>query len=216
MTTRTVIGKSLLALGVVAALCATHWNTSAIAGSPATGQQPQAANLNAVSGLVGGLYRLGSYVGDVGTEMTSVSKEEVTVSKQYRCLAQAIYFEARGEPVAGQRAVAHVVLNRVHDRRYPNTVCGVVFQNQHLHNRCQFSFACDGTPNEPRNARAWQRSLQVALEVLSGASEDATYASTHYHATYAPYLRHTVQVGAHLFYQEPFPGERYLVSATAD
>ena len=62
---------------------------------------------------------------------------------QQRCLAEGIYFEARGEPVSGQAAVSQVILNRVRNPHYPNTICGVVYQNKHWRNRCQFSFACD-------------------------------------------------------------------------
>ncbi|MEL6751247.1 MAG: cell wall hydrolase, partial [Pseudomonadota bacterium] len=65
-------------------------------------------------------------------------------AKQRRCLANGIYFEARGESVQGQKAVAQVILNRVKNPAYPNSICGVVYQNKHMRNACQFSFACDG------------------------------------------------------------------------
>jgi len=161
-----------------------------------------------VSSMIGRVHRLTGYVRSIAADANDLSQEEIAVSKQYRCLAQAVYFEARGEPDAGKHAVAHVVLNRLRDDRYPNTICGVVFQNQHLRHRCQFSFACDGLSDTPRETQAWHRSLQVALEALTGASEDITQASTHFHTRYvepvwASQLKPTVQVGAHLFYQEP-------------
>src|SRR5262249_58140344 len=68
-------------------------------------------------------------------------------TKSEKCLAEAIYFEARGEAVRGQMAVAQVVLNRVFSEKYPNTVCGVVYQNAHRRLHCQFTFACDGIPD---------------------------------------------------------------------
>src|SRR5215217_6545414 len=76
---------------------------------------------------------------------TTTNAVEVSDKEQW-CLATAIYFEARGEAYRGQVAVAQVVMNRVKDHRYPNTICGVVFQNQSRRNSCQFSFACDGIP----------------------------------------------------------------------
>jgi hypothetical protein len=160
-----------------------------------------------ISTTVASLSRLTSYLGAVVAEVGTVSKREIAVGQQYRCLAQAVYFEARGESDAGQRAVAHVVLNRVKDRRYPQTVCGVVFQNEHLKNRCQFSFACDGRSDRPHDITAWRRSLEVALQTLAGVGEDVTNASTHYHAryvapTWAPALVETARVGQHIFYRE--------------
>ncbi len=125
-----------------------------------------------------------------------------------RCLATAIYFESRGEPIAGQYAVAHVIANRVRNRYYPDTVCEVVFQNWHRPNRCQFSFACDGKPEIARNTAAWARSLTVARRVLtegSGPVATPIRRSTHFHATYVrPFwsqkLRQTGALGRHIFY----------------
>ncbi len=77
--------------------------------------------------------------------------------KAEKCLANAIYFESRGEPVRGQIAVAQVVMNRVFSAYYPNTVCGVVYQNAHRHLACQFTFACDGIPDIVTEPRAWER-----------------------------------------------------------
>ena len=65
-------------------------------------------------------------------------------ARQMRCLAEAIYFEARSEPEAGQAAVAQVVLNRVRSGIYPTDVCGVVYQDANRPFACQFSFACEG------------------------------------------------------------------------
>ncbi|WP_436638026.1 cell wall hydrolase [Microbaculum sp. FT89] len=129
------------------------------------------------------------------------------IARERRCLATAIYFEARGEPASGQRAVAQVVLNRVSDRRYPATVCDVVFQNQERQNRCQFSFACDGRPEDIVDQRAWRRALLLAGEALMGRYFDgAIGAATHYHATsveptWSRHLFRIARIGAHVFYQ---------------
>lgn len=128
------------------------------------------------------------------------------VSEEH-CLAQAVYFEARSEALKGQLAVAQVVLNRVSDERYPNTICEVVFQGEQKRHRCQFSFACDGLSDQPRNAQAWSISKAVSHIALNDYWEDVTSLSTHYHADYAsPYweslLDEQVQVGRHIFYRD--------------
>ena len=140
---------------------------------------------------------------------------EASAEKELRCLAQAIYFEARSEPVRGQRAVGQVILNRVASPHYPDTICGVVHENAHLPNRCQFSFACDGKPEIITEREQWQEILSLARGLLACeatcpdemATQEALWSSTHYHAdyvspTWAKALRLTGHVGHHLFYQE--------------
>jgi spore germination cell wall hydrolase CwlJ-like protein len=87
-----------------------------------------------------------------------------------QCLAEAIYFESRGEPEMGQLAVAQVVLNRVMSGLYPNSVCGVVYQNAHRFNACQFSYACDGIPDRVNDRTAWDKAIRIAADALSGRS----------------------------------------------
>lgn len=191
-----------------------------VAATPSFATENTPSKPEPVSSVLSGLLRLSDHLGGIVSEATTVSKREITVGNQYRCLAQAVYFEARGESLEGQRAVAHVVLNRVQDRRYPNTICGVVFQNKHLANRCQFSFACDEQPDEPRQGRAWRRALVVAMEALTGVSDDITHASTHYHARYveplwAPTLQETVRVGQHIFYREGSPRPAVMTADTS-
>ncbi len=127
--------------------------------------------------------------------------------KSFKCLAQAIYFEARSEPFEGQVAVAYVIMNRVKDRRYPNNICAVVFQNEQRRHKCQFSFACDGLSDNPYEMAAWNVARRVAGGALKNAQSDVTARSTHYHADYvnprwAKYLQPTIHVGSHLFYRE--------------
>lgn len=122
------------------------------------------------------------------------------------CLAQAIYYEARGEPLPGQIAVAEVIINRKESRRYPNTICGVVFQNQHKKNRCQFSFACDGLTDTPPEGKTWRKSVSLANYVMADNSLRLTDAATHYHADYvspfwSEHLQKTVSIGRHIFYK---------------
>ncbi|WP_417623891.1 cell wall hydrolase [Paremcibacter congregatus] len=127
--------------------------------------------------------------------------------QEFHCLAQAVYFEARSEPFEGQVAVAYVILNRVKDKRYPDNICGVVFQNEKRRNMCQFSFACDGLSDNPYEMVAWNQARRVAGGTLKNAMSDVTARSTHYHATYvqprwAKHLQPTIKVGQHVFYRE--------------
>jgi spore germination cell wall hydrolase CwlJ-like protein len=125
------------------------------------------------------------------------------------CMATGIYFEARGESYRGQVAVAQVIMNRVAHENYPNTICGVVYQNQHRRNACQFSFACDGTTNVNRTPEiaAWQRAQEITQSVLNEEIYLTEVAdSTHYHATYvrpawARNMDKLTQVGLHIFYR---------------
>ena len=123
-----------------------------------------------------------------------------------KCLAEAVYFEARSEPVEGQVAVAQVVLNRVRSRLYPTSICGVVYQNRHRYKACQFTFACEGKALVPREPAAWLLAQRIARDVLEGDRYlEAVGGSTHYHANYvAPYwsrrLKRTDRIGRHIFY----------------
>lgn len=127
--------------------------------------------------------------------------------KELWCLATAIYFEARGESYRGQVAVAQVVLNRVKDRRYPDTICGVVFQNQSRRNSCQFSFACDGIPETINDRQSWAQAEDIAKRFTAGELYLTEVANaTHYHATYvrpawAPRMTKVTQIGLHIFYK---------------
>ncbi|MES2835524.1 MAG: cell wall hydrolase [Pseudomonadota bacterium] len=123
-----------------------------------------------------------------------------------RCLTQAIYYEAGLEPTAGQEAVAQVVLNRVRDPNYPNTICSVVFQGAERVTGCQFSFTCDGALAMGPVKWAWDRAQAVAERALSGHVAERVGTATHYHADYvhpwwAPTLAKIDQIGAHIFYR---------------
>jgi spore germination cell wall hydrolase CwlJ-like protein len=125
---------------------------------------------------------------------------------EQRCLAAGIYFEARGETVKGQAAVAQVILNRVRNPTYPATVCGVVYQNENWRNRCQFSFACDGIKDRVRSPKHWDMAEEIALATTAGKIWlPEVGSSTHYHATYvrppwARKMRKVGQIGLHIFY----------------
>jgi spore germination cell wall hydrolase CwlJ-like protein len=126
-----------------------------------------------------------------------------------KCLAQAIYFEARSEPPEGWVAVADVVINRARNPRYPASICGVVFQGEYRRNRCQFSFACDGRSDRAYNRALWEKALRLADYKLSNISPFPTLTeATHYHADYVtPYwsekLERVSKIGRHIFYVDP-------------
>ena len=124
------------------------------------------------------------------------------------CLALNVYFEARGEPFIGKIAVAHVVLNRMRDRRFPASACMVVQQgNDRVRHNCQFSWWCDGKSDRPRHRTAWATSLAVAKEVYWGFSEDPTRGALWYHADYVDpswndVFVQTRIIGKHIFYYD--------------
>lgn len=122
-----------------------------------------------------------------------------------RCLAQAIYYEARNQTSAGQMAVADVVLNRVDSDIYPDTVCGVVYQGSDREIGCQFSFTCDGSLDRPVDVMAMKDAQKLATAVLSGLRVELTRGAYNYHAKYvapywAPRLHKTAEIDDHVFY----------------
>ncbi len=122
------------------------------------------------------------------------------------CLAQAVYYEAASESLEGQKAVAQVVLNRVRDRRFPKTVCDVVFEGSGLRTGCQFSFTCDGSLDRPPSPAPWLRAQAVADAALDGEVMKAIGHATHYHTVWVtPYwgagLTKWGRLGAHIFYR---------------
>jgi spore germination cell wall hydrolase CwlJ-like protein len=128
-------------------------------------------------------------------------------AKEENCLAQAIYFEARSEPEAGQAAVAQVVLNRMSSGLYPPTICGVVFQNAQRYKACQFSFACEGRSLRVTEPGPWATARRIARDVLEGRTYvDDVGPATHYHADYvrpgwSRRLKRTDKIGQHVFYK---------------
>jgi spore germination cell wall hydrolase CwlJ-like protein len=139
-------------------------------------------------------------------------KQKVIAQRRVRlaeenCLARAIYFEARSESELGQLAVAKVILNRVKDPNYPNTICGVVYQGSGRRNSCQFSFACDGMPDDVKQPGAWANSKRLAQKAIAGEAKVAAIGTaTNYHADYvkpkwAKGMKRLIKIGRHIFYE---------------
>jgi len=133
--------------------------------------------------------------------------ESVFSKKEQACLANGIYFEARSESVRGQAAVAQVILNRVRNPAYPNSICGVVYQNDSWFNRCQFSFACDGRKKRIDSPVAYKTAQDIAMAVTAGKIFiPEVGSSTHYYAQYvhpgwARTMQKMTKIGLHIFYR---------------
>lgn len=183
------------------------------------GLPPSSAALDAIAGLAGG--QSSAPMPAIASQQLAYARANEPITefeiksksgKQYSdkelwCLATAIYFEARGESYRGQVAVGQVVMNRVAHRLYPKTICGVVFQNQHWRNRCQFSFACDGIPEVVTERKSWAQAQEIAKGIVKGELYLTEVANaTHYHASYvypdwAPRLKKVTKIGLHVFYR---------------
>ncbi|HWC62731.1 MAG TPA: cell wall hydrolase [Rhizomicrobium sp.] len=127
---------------------------------------------------------------------------------EHRCLAEVLYYEARGEGRQGQQAVAEVVFHRMNKGRYGHSICAVVYEGAGAPG-CQFSFACDGSIMRPRDEEAWKQAERVAEEILTHQMPlgNATAGATNYHAVsanpfWAPTLQVTAQIGNHIFYRD--------------
>ncbi len=129
------------------------------------------------------------------------------LAKARKCLAEAIYFESRGEPKRGQIAVAQTIVNRVFSGYYPKTVCGTVYQNAHRHLACQFTFACDNVKDVIREPDMWVQANEIAADMLDGKLWlDSVGRATHYHAywvhpSWVREMNKLDRIGVHTFYR---------------
>jgi spore germination cell wall hydrolase CwlJ-like protein len=168
---------------------------------------PEIAALNARQNAKtgGGLTTARKEAGDKPNYAELIAPERT--DREERCLAEAVYFEARSEPEAGQAAVAQVVLNRVKSGLYPSSICGVVYQNRSRYMACQFTFACEGKPLRVTEPDAWARATRIANNVLKGNTYLANVGEAlNYHANYvrpywARHLQKTSIIGHHIFYK---------------
>lgn len=129
---------------------------------------------------------------------------------QLVCLAEALYFEARGESVKGQFAVAEVIMNRAEHGSFPDSVCGVINQGTASGRKyqCQFTYNCDGVTNRIHEKDAYERVVKVAYLSLDGAPRDLTEGATHYHTKavsprWSRTFPRTATIGVHHFYRMP-------------
>ncbi len=127
---------------------------------------------------------------------------------EHKCLSEALYFEARGEGAKGQMAVAEVIFHRLHNKHYPSTICGVVYQGQNTKDGCQFSFACEKHA-KMKEGEEWDSAQMLAAQILTGTARmnDVTAEATHFHTIstapeWADHLVKTIQIGNHVFYRD--------------
>lgn len=129
-----------------------------------------------------------------------------TGDANWACLAEALYFEARGETVKGQFAVAEVIMNRVRSSRFPDSLCGVINQGTGRKYQCQFTYTCDGHDEVIAEKQAYLRVSKIARAAIDGMGGDLTDGATYYHTTavspnWSRTFKRTAQIGVHLFYR---------------
>lgn len=178
----------------------------AMATLPSSGEDPSTASENAQSIAAKGEVNSDNQRAKTPAQRLGLFDDKAR-AKSEKCLAEAVYFEARGEAVRGQIAVAQVVMNRTFSGFYPNSVCGVVYQNKHRHYACQFTFACDNVADTVREPDMWDRAKKIAKAMLDGQLWLPEVAkSTHYHAywvhpSWVSEMRKTYRFGVHTFYR---------------
>ncbi|MEM7190632.1 MAG: cell wall hydrolase, partial [Pseudomonadota bacterium] len=146
-----------------------------------------------------------------GGPMTAERLDHIRIGnkdKQWYCLAEALYFEARGERLSGQIAVAEVILNRVDSSLYPDTICAVVQQGQNKRNRCQFSYNCDGRKNTIRERKSFEKLGKLAWAMMQDEPRHLTDGALYYHNTsvrpsWSRKFVRTAKIGSHIFYRRP-------------
>ncbi|WP_299029159.1 cell wall hydrolase [uncultured Sulfitobacter sp.] len=143
---------------------------------------------------------------EVFTRAWLAAQPKASGGSEFRCLSEALYFEARGETIKGQFAVAEVIRNRVKSGRFPNSYCAVINQGTGRKYQCQFTYTCDGRPEVVAEPAAYARVAKVARATLDGKSPDITHGATFYHTTavrpsWSRKFTNTAKFGVHLFYR---------------
>ena len=194
----------------------------------ASGQLDKPAMSSSPGSASGGALPLGDFVPTEAKAgrpelIAPYAQRFVGISANEReCLARAVYYEARGESVAGQIAVAQVVLNRSMSSNWPNSICAVVYQGEERGEKCQFSFACMKRSLSAPHGEPWQQATWVTNEVLSGGAWlRELLPATHYHRTdLAPVwrlaLKEIGRIGSHIFYGPPGTTELLTLEVAGD
>ena len=128
------------------------------------------------------------------------------MNREMKCLSEALYFEARGEQIEGQIAVADVIINRKNSNRFPSTICGVVSEGSHKRHACQFSYNCDGKLELIYDKKTYSRIVKLSSMILNGAFSDVTNGATFFHASevspsWSKKFQKTRRIGRHIFYK---------------
>ena len=130
------------------------------------------------------------------------------LTNEMKCLAEAIYFEARGEALEGQYAVGEVIINRVLSKDFPNSVCGVISEGANRLNACQFSYNCDGKLEAITEKKIYERILKLSQMLLEPSARFLTGGATFYHSklvspSWSKKFIKTNEIGNHVFYRLP-------------
>ena len=203
--------KRLIAAALALVIAALPISASAESGLSTLVKQER-KNLQKVPGVK--LRNLFSFVGKPKKTEEPLSYTRAWVDAQpapsgdenFSCLAEALYFEARGETVKGQFAVAEVIMNRVKSEKFPNSLCGVIRQGTGRKYQCQFTYTCDGHKEVIAEKQAHMRVSKIARAVIDGASSDLVDGATYYHTTavsprWSKIFKRTAKIGVHLFYR---------------
>jgi spore germination cell wall hydrolase CwlJ-like protein len=177
-----------------------------------SGDKPQLASAPANAPTEGSttIAAKGQVTGAEGRPKSPAERLAITgaaLAKAEKCLADAIYFESRGEPKEGQVAVAQVVVNRAFSGFYPSDICGVVYQNANRYLACQFTFACEGKKLVVDEPDMWEQAKQISHDMLAGRLWlDQIGKATHYHAYWVHpdwirEMRKIHRIGVHTFYR---------------
>jgi spore germination cell wall hydrolase CwlJ-like protein len=211
-----------LTSAMVSAYAATHYGNAALtaidaAAAPATALIAPASPVSAFASPELAYAALESTVTDsmlakyAHGRFVPTDKKVTRANQEKLCLTKAIYHEARGESDNGQWAVANVIINRAMSKRFPSTMCGVIYQNADQgRNRCQFSFACDGQPDMASERRAWLKANTIAAAAYSefqhGQRPGVVPGSALFYHTravspgWSSTYQRVAQIGAHVFY----------------
>ena len=192
--------KSIIAVAIIAVMYTVYSTASSVPAVSDTGTLPP--------------------VTDIEITYDYKDPDGETVKRELMCLAKNIYFEAGTESTAGKIAVGIVTMNRVEDKRWPNTVCGVVEQAEYskwwweakgkkvpVRNRCQFSWFCDGKADDPYPGDIWKESVKIAEKIyFTQAYRGLLEGATHYHANYvnpgwAKHFQVVARIDSHIFYR---------------
>ena len=129
------------------------------------------------------------------------------MNRELKCLSEALYFEARGEQIEGQIAVADVIINRKNSNQFPSTICGVVSEGSHKRHACQFSYNCDGKLELIYDKKTYRRIVKLSSMILNGAFSDVTNGAIFFHASevspsWSKKFKKTRKIGRHIFYKK--------------
>ena len=209
-----VISKAAMALSVVFAVSGMVSAETISDGASSALRKAEQRGLKSVStARMAGLLKAPKSAASTGqvsfTRNWLATQPKPAGNAHWQCLSEALYFEARGETLKGQFAVAEVIMNRVKSTRFPNNVCGVINQGTGRKYQCQFTYTCDGNPENIREPGAYEQVGKVARAVIDGAAPKLTNGATHYHTTavrpnWASVYTRTAAIGVHLFYRHTY------------